>query len=75
MALFIETKIIQGEAMDKKTFEETIRNPGSKYEAANEEGYKVVYPDGETSWSPKAFFEKRSRLVNAGELELIYMSV
>lgn len=30
-------------------------------------GYKVVYPDGYTSWSPQATFEEAYRPVNAGE--------
>lgn len=32
-----------------------------------QEGYKVVYPDGYVSWSPKAVFEEAYREVSAGE--------
>ena len=28
------------------------------------EGYKVVYPDGYTSWSPKDVFEKAYRVLD-----------
>jgi hypothetical protein len=32
------------------------------------EGYKVIYPDGYTSWSPKATFEAAYREVNEGKM-------
>jgi len=37
----------------------------------NEQGYKVVYPDGYTSWSPKEVFEKAYKLLPEGVFGLI----
>lgn len=34
-------------------------------------GYRVVYPDGYVSWSPKATFEAAYRAVSADEAALI----
>lgn len=34
-------------------------------------GYKVVYPDGYVSWSPKDVFEEAYREVSIGETELV----
>jgi len=41
--------------------------PGRK----NRDGYKVVYPDGYVSWSPKKVFEEAYREVNEEEIELL----
>lgn len=35
------------------------------------DGYKVMYPDGYTSWSPKEAFENSYRLIADSEKELI----
>ncbi len=35
------------------------------------DGYKVIYPDGYESWSPKATFEEAYRPVSVGEARLI----
>ena len=35
------------------------------------EGYKVIYPDGYVSWSPKHVFEQCYRLVSVDEKNLI----
>lgn len=34
-------------------------------------GYKVMYPDGYMSWSPKHVFEEAYRLISQGEKGLI----
>lgn len=34
-------------------------------------GYRVVYPDGYTSWSPKTVFEQAYRPVTAEEARLV----
>ncbi|SDI65066.1 Protein of unknown function [Paraburkholderia steynii] len=52
MQTFIGTKIIKAEPRDK--------NYGPP-EHHGEPGYTVVYPDGYTSWSPKAAFEEAYR--------------
>ena len=35
------------------------------------EGYKVTYPDGYVSWSPKDVFENAYREITDGEKELL----
>ena len=35
------------------------------------EGYKIMYPDGYTSWSPKVVFENAYRLISDSEISLI----
>ena len=37
-----------------------------------DEGYKVVYPDGYISWSPKDVFEETYRELKVWEAELIH---
>jgi len=36
-----------------------------------EEGYKVTYPDGYVSWSPKAVFENAYREITDSEINLL----
>lgn len=54
MQKFIGTKIIHAEPSVKD----------------GQEGYKVVYPDGYVSWSPKAVFERAYRLTDGMSLGL-----
>lgn len=56
MNKYIGFKLIQAEEMTLKEFNEKYNKviPATQ----GEEGYKVVYPDGYTSWSPKEVFEK-----------------
>lgn len=35
------------------------------------DGYKVMYPDGYFSWSPKSVFENAYRKITQGEKEII----
>ena len=55
MQAYIGCKVIQAEPQQKD----------------GQDGYKVVYPDGYVSWSPKAVFEEAYRPVSAGEAQLI----
>lgn len=67
--LYIGSKIIRGEPMDECTFLSSVKGQ----DVSNREtrpGYKVVYPDGYTSWSPKEVFEGAYREVSQGEKEL-----
>ena len=67
---YIGTKIIQAEPMDECTFLETIKGK----EMVGQEtrpGYKVVYPDGYVSWSPKDVFETAYREITDSEKALI----
>ena len=66
MKTYIGTKIIQAiPAIRKggKVYEEGWPIPRSMDPI--EDGYKVVYPDGYESWSPKAVFEEAYQVVDA----------
>ena len=67
MKTYIGTKIIQAEPQTQK---------GEKFPngdvAPDLEGYKVVYPDGYVSWSPKDVFETAYRELTSGEIKLIH---
>lgn len=56
------TPMTHGEFAKEKYGEGQIETEFSK-ENVNSEGYKVVYEDGYTSWSPKEVFEKAYREV------------
>lgn len=55
MKAYIGTKIIQAEPQEKD----------------GAPGYRVVYPDGYESWSPKAVFEEAYRPVSNNEAALV----
>lgn len=57
MKKYVGVKMVQAEPM---TYGEFHCEKGTPYETikANNAGYKVVYPDGYVSWSPKDVFEK-----------------
>jgi len=59
MKAYIGVKIIGAEPQNKNN------------ERGSEEGYKVVYPGGYESWSPKLVFEHAYREVTDEEKELI----
>lgn len=61
MQRYIGTKIIHAEP------ESRPMSDGSNGEV---DGYKVVYPDGYTSWSPKATFEEAYRPVDGVSFSL-----
>ena len=70
MKTYIGTKIIQGEPMDECTFLHDVKGE----DITNREtrpGYRVVYPDGYVSWSPKKTFEIAYREITAFERLLI----
>lgn len=71
MQTYIRTKFIQAEPMNRKTFEETIKRPGTRYEAVNEDGYHVRYPDGVDSWFPSDVFEQAYRPISEFDRGLI----
>ena len=67
--LYIGTKIITAIPMDEVTF---LRDFKGK-DVSNQEtrpGYKVTYPDGYVSWSPKETFENAYREVTDSEKAL-----
>lgn len=62
MRQYIGTKIIQAES---STRGECYKGPDVlNSEKANEPGYRVKYPDGYESWSPKDVFEETYSLTN-----------
>ncbi|MFX0200994.1 MAG: DUF2829 domain-containing protein, partial [Candidatus Hodarchaeota archaeon] len=70
MKSYIGAKIIQAEPMDECAFLEQYR----KQDVTNQEthpGYRVHYPDGYISWSPKEVFENAYREITYGEKALI----
>lgn len=71
MKRYIGCKIIKAELMGKKEFfmmERLKQIP----QWQDEPGYKVVYPDGYVSWSPKDVFESAYREFTDGEAKLLY---
>ena len=68
---YIGCKIITAELM---TEGEWMKSNGAnidmkRYPISN--GYKVTYPDGYVSWSPKEVFESAYREITPSEIELI----
>jgi hypothetical protein len=57
MKTYIGTKIIKAEPMTRGAYNEFRGWPIPADESSADEGYKVVYPDGYVSWSPKAVFD------------------
>ena len=74
MNAYIGTKIVLAEPMDCGTFEGTVgiipRHAGEGPDGPHD-GYKVVYEDGYTSWSPRETFERAYRLVTEAECRLL----
>jgi hypothetical protein len=68
MQSFIGCKIVQAEPMSKAAF---ATSKGRPSDLPDEEGYKIIYPDGYESWSPKAVFEQAYRLISDQEAELV----
>ena len=56
MDKYIGVKLVEAEPMTKRDFYEKVK--GVDFDEDNQHGYKVVYPDGYVSWSPKNAFEK-----------------
>ena len=72
MKSYIGRKIIQAEAMDEWIFLRDFKGQDSTSDdaAKSRQGYKVIYPDGYISWSPKDVFETAYREVTDSEREL-----
>lgn len=65
MKAYIGAKVLRAEPCSRQAF---IEQP---IEGDETPGYRVVYPDGYTSWSPKATFEEAYRELSAHEKELV----
>lgn len=55
---YLGTKLVQAEPMTRGYFTVMEKGGETPKENYHDEGYKVVYPDGYVSWSPKEVFEK-----------------
>lgn len=73
MKTYLASKIVKAEPMTRGAFlnERYGTEPDFDDPTHKEEGYKVVYPDGYTSWSPKEPFDLSHRLITSGEVDLI----
>ena len=71
MKSYIGAKIIQATPMTNRKFLATERGQVFTEDKPLVPGYKVVYPDGYVSWSPKEVFETAYRLVTDDEKKLI----
>jgi len=61
---YIGVKIIEAEPMNLGDYNETRGWAIPMDEDPSREGYRVVYPDGYISWSPKEIFEEAYRLTD-----------
>lgn len=68
--LYIGSKLITASPLDECTFLKDFKGQ----DVTNREtrpGYRVTYPDGYVSWSPKETFENAYREVTEGEKALL----
>lgn len=73
MERYIGTKIVLAEPMDRAAaaFAGLVREATIEPDGKGEPGYKVVYEDGYTSWSPAGAFERAYRRITDAELGLL----
>jgi len=71
MKAYIGVKIVQAEPMGLLEFSRTHLRNITIPSGTPEEGYKVVYEDGYTYWSPKGTFERCYREITDAEKDLI----
>ena len=74
MERYIGTKIIAAEPMSEAEFAQVVRPLGTiriDSQGNSRPGYKVVYEDGYTSWSPQEVFERAYRRITDAEFALI----
>lgn len=71
MNKYIGCKIILAEPMHEHTFINKVKNQDISRNQEDRPSYKVVYPDGYVSWSPKEAFETAYRLITKDEMELL----
>lgn len=71
MRSYLGAKIIDAKQMTYGTYVLAGNSSVNKEIEAEADGYMVVYPDGYTSWSPKAVFEEAYRPVNDAEKGMV----
>lgn len=69
--LYIGAKLIRGTPMDEVTFLTTVKRQIERADRETRPGYKVIYPDGYVSWSPKEIFDNAYREVTDSEKALM----
>ena len=69
--LYIGSKLILGRPMDECAFLREIKGEDVLSKQETRPGYKVTYPDGYISWSPKEAFEIAYREVTEAEKDLL----
>ena len=67
--LYIGSKLIRALPMEECTFLRDIKGQDVTNRPTRS-GYKVIYPDGYVSWSPKEVFEVAYREVTKSERKL-----
>ena len=71
MKIYIGTKIIQAEPATEHDVIIETRGVTQTIGKRNRPGYKVIYPDGYISWSPKEVFKAAYREVSVEEKDLL----
>ena len=75
MKAYIGTKVVRAEPMDEVTAmsRNLLRDTGVTIDARGQsrQGYRVVYPDGYESWSPRDVFDAAYREISDGEVATI----
>lgn len=69
--LYIGSKIIKGIPMFECAFLKDVKGEDISEKQSNQPGYKVEYPDGYVSWSPKEVFENAYREISPAEFKLL----
>ena len=69
--LYISSKLYLGVPMDEAYFLSVIKGQNITDLNGTRPGYKVTYPDGYISWSPKEAFETANREVTQAEKDLM----
>jgi len=70
--LYIGSKLVLAIPMDECYFLSVIKGQNITDLNETRDGYKVTYPDGYISWSPKEAFENANREVTACEKVLMW---
>jgi len=71
MRTYIGAKIIRAFPEDEHAFLDVVKGQTLEDGQPSRHGYRVIYPDGYVSWSPKETFETAYREVTKAEKDLI----
>ena len=70
-SVYISTKIVRAAKMSEREFLKRYRNQELEQMVLDKEGYVIKYPDGYTSWCPKAVFEITNREMEQEEVLVV----